>query len=105
MRLRAALTLGWLVLSLSCQGKPKEPSLAPSATVAATPSASGEGWPEVVSRVEKLQEEEGDVLARREELTRAREQVTAQRAALEAKKKQLVAAGSDLHAVDDEEKA
>jgi hypothetical protein len=56
-------------------------------------------------RIEKLQAEEGDVLARRDELTRAREQVTAERVALDVKRKQVAAAGGDLRTVDDEERA
>jgi hypothetical protein len=94
MRVCAAILCGLLGWSCKSQEKAVEPS-----TGGAKPAT------EVVSRIEKLQEEEGDVLARRDELVRAREQVSVDRAALEAKKQKLVAAGGDLRAVDDEEKA
>jgi len=86
------------LLLVGCQSKEKPADPVPPATEA-------KAAPEVVSRIEKLQEEEGDVLARRDELTRAKEKVSAERAALEAKKKQAVAAGTDVRTFDDEEKA
>jgi hypothetical protein len=69
------------------------------------PAQAGEPQAEAAGRIEKLQAEEGDVLARRDELQRAREQVTVDRAALEEKRKQISAAGGDLRPVDDEERA
>lgn len=98
MRVCATILRGFLLgfLLLGCKSQEK----------LADPKASEQKpAPEVVSRLEKLQEEEGDVLARRDELVRAREQVTVDRAALEAKKQKLAASGGDLRAVDDEEKA
>ncbi len=86
-----------LALLLACRGPAAQPSAAQASE--ASPGTA------VAGRIEKLQEEEGDVLARRDELTRAREQVSADRAALDEKRKQVAAAGGDLHAVDDEERA
>lgn len=58
---------------------------------------------ELAARVEKLQAEEGDVLARRDDLKREREQVAADRAALAERRKAAVAAGGDTKALDEEE--
>ena len=99
MRRRTAVTCLLLSMScVSCQGKEK-------VTETSTQPAPAKVAPEVASRIEKLQEDEGSVLARREELSRAREQAAADRAALEVKKKELAATGGDPHVVDDEEKA
>lgn len=84
------------LLALGCQNRDKVASVAPAETRPA---------PEVANRIEKLQEEEGDALARRDQLTRAREQVSVERAALDARKQKLLETGGDLRSVDDEEKA
>ena len=55
--------------------------------------------------MEQLQEQEGDVLARRDLLTREREKVSADRAALDEKRKQVAAQGGDTKVVDEEEQA
>jgi hypothetical protein len=77
----------------------------PAGTSAPAPTGETKPSPEVTSRIEKLQEEEGDALARRDALTRAREQVSVDRAALDARKQKLLETGGDLRSVDDEEKA
>jgi hypothetical protein len=68
----------------------------------AAPEASGAT---TASDLDKLREEEGAVLSRREELLREREKVAADRVALEEKRKQTLATGGDVQAVEAEEKA
>jgi hypothetical protein len=94
MRVAALVATALLV---ACQSR------TPSAGTA--PTADTKPPPEVTSRIEKLQEEEGDALARRDALTRAREQMSVDRAALDARKQKIIETGGDIRAVDDEEKA
>jgi hypothetical protein len=61
--------------------------------------------PELAARIEKLQEEEGSVLARRDELSRERQKVDQDRAVLEEKRKEAAAAGADTVAFDAEARA
>jgi len=91
--MRSCLPL--LLVVAACRG----PAAKEPAAQAAEPQAEAAG------RIQRLQAEEGDVLARRDELARAREQVTADRVALDEKRKQVSAAGGDLRSVDDEERA
>ena len=86
-----ALTL-LLLAGMACSRKAPPPT-------GAAPSADD------VARVDALRREEGDALSRRDELKREREKVAADRAALAEKRKQVVAAGGDVGAVDEEEKA
>lgn len=88
MRRGVALVIVALV-TVGCRGEPK--SSAPS--------------PELTARIEKLQEEEGSVLARRDELSRERQKVETDRAALEAKRKEAAATGADTAPIDDAARA
>jgi hypothetical protein len=61
--------------------------------------------PELVARIDKLQEEEGGVLARRDEISRERQKVDADRALLEEKRKAATQTGGDPGALDAESRA
>jgi hypothetical protein len=94
--------LPWIVtLALASAAGCKNQSADSGATKAGTAGAADE----VTARISRLQEEEGDVLSRRDELTRARQQVDADRRALDEKRKQVAAQGGDSKAVDEEERA
>jgi hypothetical protein len=85
----------WIVLVAflgACQGKGQE-------------GADPKMVADVTGRIAKLQEQEGDVVGRRDELRRERDKVKADRVALEEKRKQVAAEGGDVAAVDQEAKA
>jgi hypothetical protein len=100
MRVRARL--GWV--SICAWGLTGLTGLAACRDADAPAPETGKA-PEVAGRMARLQEDEGDVLARRDELVQARAKVSAERAALEAKRKEVRASGGDLRTVDDEERA
>jgi hypothetical protein len=78
----------------------------PNNTAEGKASASPTAEPaQNAAEMQKLEEAEGEVQARREEITREREKVTADRVALEEHKKQVAAQGGDPKAVEEEEKA
>jgi hypothetical protein len=67
-------------------------------------SEGGPAPEQVTSQIAQLQQEESDLLSRRDELSRERKQVAAQRAALVVKRKEVAAAGGDVGAVEAEER-
>ncbi len=88
MRMRPwrAAALGLWIACAGCGGERE----------AAPPSS------EAAERLRKLQEEEGNVLARRAELSRERQAVDQQRAALDHRRQQAASSGGDVTAVDAE---
>jgi hypothetical protein len=87
--MRRRFVLLALVSVVACRGEPK----------GAAPS------PELSARIEKLQLEEGSVLARRDELTRERQKVETDRAELEEKRREATAAGADTAPIEAEARA
>src|SRR5262249_53292782 len=79
--------------------------LAACRSAASEQAPSSQKSAEIAARVDKLQEEEGEVISRRDARTRERQKVAADRQALEEKKKALQAQGGDAKEVDAEEKA
>jgi hypothetical protein len=61
--------------------------------------------PDVASRIQKLQAEEGDVLARRDTIAAERKKVAEDRAALHEKRQKILSEGGDVTSVAKEEEA
>jgi hypothetical protein len=88
-----------LLLCGACKPKDATPEGKASASPQAETSAAN------AADMEKLEQAEGEVQARRDEISREREKITAEHTALEEKRKEVVAQGGDVKAVDDAEQA